>query len=108
LTSVHFVTYPKVKENSKFLRRKVFAQILNRYEFSSWRRTNQTFGFIATCSGGKEGGIWLHSLVSFLFTQAIRSLKSEADWQEILKKVKEEEEESSVPTDLFKVKTQYE
>jgi len=34
-------------------------------------------------------------------------LKSEADWQEILKKVKEEEEESSVPTDLFKVKTQY-
>ncbi|NXU71163.1 SMBT1 protein, partial [Oreotrochilus melanogaster] len=35
---------------------------------------------------------------------AIRSLKSEADWQEILKKVKEEEEESSVPTDLFKDK----
>ncbi|XP_052534352.1 scm-like with four MBT domains protein 1 isoform X2 [Tympanuchus pallidicinctus] len=35
---------------------------------------------------------------------AIRSLKSEADWQEILKKVKEEEEESSVPTDLFKEK----
>ncbi|XP_030812706.1 scm-like with four MBT domains protein 1 isoform X2 [Camarhynchus parvulus] len=35
---------------------------------------------------------------------AIRSLRSEADWQEILKKVKEEEEESSVPTDLFKDK----
>ncbi|NWZ55095.1 SMBT1 protein, partial [Haliaeetus albicilla] len=35
---------------------------------------------------------------------AIRSLKSEADWQEILKKVKVEEEESSVPTDLFKDK----
>ncbi|XP_006025932.1 scm-like with four MBT domains protein 1 isoform X6 [Alligator sinensis] len=36
---------------------------------------------------------------------AIRSLKSEAEWQEILKKVKEEEEEeSSVPTDLFKEK----
>ncbi|XP_031465292.1 scm-like with four MBT domains protein 1 isoform X1 [Phasianus colchicus] len=35
---------------------------------------------------------------------AIRSLKSEADWQEILKKVKKEEEESSVPTDLFKDK----
>ncbi|NXG53275.1 SMBT1 protein, partial [Psilopogon haemacephalus] len=35
---------------------------------------------------------------------AIRSLKSEADWQEILKKVKEEEEESSIPTDLFKDK----
>ncbi|NXX60849.1 SMBT1 protein, partial [Scopus umbretta] len=35
---------------------------------------------------------------------AIRSLKSEAYWQEILKKVKEEEEESSVPTDLFKDK----
>ncbi|NXI56821.1 SMBT1 protein, partial [Chloroceryle aenea] len=35
---------------------------------------------------------------------AIRSLKSEADWQEIVKKVKEEEEESSVPTDLFKDK----
>ncbi|NXJ07556.1 SMBT1 protein, partial [Odontophorus gujanensis] len=35
---------------------------------------------------------------------AIRPLKSEADWQEILKKVKEEEEESSVPTDLFKDK----
>ncbi|KAM6256724.1 scm-like with four MBT domains protein 1 isoform 2-T2 [Porphyrio hochstetteri] len=35
---------------------------------------------------------------------AIRSLKSEAEWQEILKKVKEEEEESSVPTDLFKDK----
>ncbi|NXO18397.1 SMBT1 protein, partial [Oriolus oriolus] len=34
----------------------------------------------------------------------IRSLRSEADWQEILKKVKEEEEESSVPTDLFKDK----
>ncbi|OXB60690.1 hypothetical protein ASZ78_011530 [Callipepla squamata] len=34
---------------------------------------------------------------------AIRPLKSEADWQEILKKVKEEEEESSIPTDLFKV-----
>lgn len=42
-----------------------------------------------------------HSLP--LFLQAIRSLRSEADWQEILKKVKEEEEESSVPTDLFKV-----
>lgn len=51
---------------------------------------------------------WLHSLFSFFFlTQAIRSLKSEADWQEILKKVKVEEEESSVPTDLFKVKAQY-
>ncbi|XP_005522229.1 PREDICTED: scm-like with four MBT domains protein 1 [Pseudopodoces humilis] len=35
---------------------------------------------------------------------AIRSLRSEADWQEILKKVKEQEEESSVPTDLFKDK----
>ncbi|XP_027582646.2 scm-like with four MBT domains protein 1 [Pipra filicauda] len=35
---------------------------------------------------------------------AVRSLRSEADWQEILKKVKEEEEESSVPTDLFKDK----
>ncbi|NXN91578.1 SMBT1 protein, partial [Rhinopomastus cyanomelas] len=35
---------------------------------------------------------------------AIRSLKSEADWQEILKKVKEEEDESSVPTDIFKDK----
>ncbi|NXT65001.1 SMBT1 protein, partial [Chaetops frenatus] len=35
---------------------------------------------------------------------AIRSLRSEADWQEILQKVKEEEEESSVPTDLFKDK----
>ncbi|XP_071406654.1 scm-like with four MBT domains protein 1 [Pithys albifrons albifrons] len=35
---------------------------------------------------------------------AIRPLRSEADWQEILKKVKEEEEESSVPTDLFKDK----
>ncbi|NXC35667.1 SMBT1 protein, partial [Campylorhamphus procurvoides] len=35
---------------------------------------------------------------------AIRSLRSEAEWQEILKKVKEEEEESSVPTDLFKDK----
>ncbi|NXA80981.1 SMBT1 protein, partial [Thryothorus ludovicianus] len=35
---------------------------------------------------------------------AIRSLRSEADWQEILKKVKEEEEESSVPTNLFKDK----
>ncbi|NXM73133.1 SMBT1 protein, partial [Serilophus lunatus] len=35
---------------------------------------------------------------------AIRSLRSEADWQEILKKVKEEEEESSIPTDLFKDK----
>ncbi|NWZ62090.1 SMBT1 protein, partial [Acrocephalus arundinaceus] len=35
---------------------------------------------------------------------AIRSLRSEADWQEIVKKVKEEEEESSVPTDLFKDK----
>ncbi|NXE63674.1 SMBT1 protein, partial [Calcarius ornatus] len=35
---------------------------------------------------------------------AITSLRSEADWQEILKKVKEEEEESSVPTDLFKDK----
>ncbi|NWH94157.1 SMBT1 protein, partial [Aegithalos caudatus] len=35
---------------------------------------------------------------------AIRSLRSEADWQEILRKVKEEEEESSVPTDLFKDK----
>ncbi|OWK63587.1 Scm-like with four MBT domains protein 1 [Lonchura striata] len=35
---------------------------------------------------------------------AIRSLRSEADWQEILKKVKEEEEESTVPTDLFKDK----
>ncbi|NXD25428.1 SMBT1 protein, partial [Spelaeornis formosus] len=35
---------------------------------------------------------------------AIRSLRSEADWQEILKKVQEEEEESSVPTDLFKDK----
>ncbi|NXX28327.1 SMBT1 protein, partial [Nicator chloris] len=35
---------------------------------------------------------------------AIRSLRSETDWQEILKKVKEEEEESSVPTDLFKDK----
>ncbi|NXM27447.1 SMBT1 protein, partial [Oxyruncus cristatus] len=35
---------------------------------------------------------------------AIRSLRSEADWQEILNKVKEEEEESSVPTDLFKDK----
>ncbi|XP_041281969.1 scm-like with four MBT domains protein 1 [Onychostruthus taczanowskii] len=35
---------------------------------------------------------------------AIRSLRGEADWQEILKKVKEEEEESSVPTDLFKDK----
>ncbi|KAF4803413.1 Scm-like with four MBT domain protein 1 [Turdus rufiventris] len=34
---------------------------------------------------------------------AIRSLRSEADWQEILKKVKEDEEESSVPTDLFKL-----
>lgn len=43
----------------------------------------------------------------FFLTQAIRSLKSEADWQEILKKVKVEEEESSVPTDLFKVKAQY-
>ncbi|NXC39500.1 SMBT1 protein, partial [Penelope pileata] len=35
---------------------------------------------------------------------AIRSLKSETVWQEILKKVKEEEEDSSVPTDLFKDK----
>ncbi|NWH97978.1 SMBT1 protein, partial [Tichodroma muraria] len=35
---------------------------------------------------------------------AIRSLRTEADWQEILKKVKEEEEESSVPTNLFKDK----
>lgn len=35
---------------------------------------------------------------------AIRALKSEEDWQEIVKKVKEEEEESSVPTDLFKDK----
>ncbi|NXB82284.1 SMBT1 protein, partial [Donacobius atricapilla] len=35
---------------------------------------------------------------------AIRSLRNEADWQEILKKVEEEEEESSVPTDLFKDK----
>lgn len=35
---------------------------------------------------------------------AIRALKSEEDWQEIVKKVEEEEEESSVPTDLFKDK----
>uniref|UniRef100_A0A8C4Y562 Scm like with four mbt domains 1 n=1 Tax=Gopherus evgoodei TaxID=1825980 RepID=A0A8C4Y562_9SAUR len=35
---------------------------------------------------------------------AIRSLKSEAEWQDILTKVKEEEEGSSVPTDLFKDK----
>ncbi|XP_074861848.1 scm-like with four MBT domains protein 1 [Carettochelys insculpta] len=35
---------------------------------------------------------------------AIRSLKSEEEWQDILTKVKEEEEGSSVPTDLFKDK----
>uniref|UniRef100_A0A8C3SVS1 Scm like with four mbt domains 1 n=1 Tax=Chelydra serpentina TaxID=8475 RepID=A0A8C3SVS1_CHESE len=35
---------------------------------------------------------------------AVRSLKSEAEWQDILTKVKEEEEGSSVPTDLFKDK----
>lgn len=60
------------------------------------------------CSEGKEEGK-MTSFTVFLFflTQAIRSLKSEADWQEILKKVKVEEEESSVPTDLFKVKAQY-
>uniref|UniRef100_A0A2D4H5R0 SAM domain-containing protein n=1 Tax=Micrurus lemniscatus lemniscatus TaxID=129467 RepID=A0A2D4H5R0_MICLE len=35
---------------------------------------------------------------------AIRHLKTETEWQEILAKVKEEEEESLVPTDLFKDK----
>uniref|UniRef100_A0A8D2JBB6 Scm like with four mbt domains 1 n=1 Tax=Varanus komodoensis TaxID=61221 RepID=A0A8D2JBB6_VARKO len=35
---------------------------------------------------------------------AVRHLKSEAEWQEILAKIKEEEEDSLVPTDLFKDK----
>ncbi|KAJ6668384.1 hypothetical protein lerEdw1_015761 [Lerista edwardsae] len=35
---------------------------------------------------------------------AVRHLKTEAEWQEILAKIKEEEEESLVPTDLFKDK----
>uniref|UniRef100_A0A8C8REC5 Scm like with four mbt domains 1 n=1 Tax=Pelusios castaneus TaxID=367368 RepID=A0A8C8REC5_9SAUR len=35
---------------------------------------------------------------------AIRSLKSEAEWQDVLTKVKEEEEESSIPANLFKDK----
>ncbi|POI34092.1 hypothetical protein CIB84_002157, partial [Bambusicola thoracicus] len=43
-------------------------------------------------------------IVNVVENVAIRSLKSEADWQEILKKIKQEEEESSVPTDLFKDK----
>lgn len=54
----------------------------------------------------KKKDDFIHYFLVF-FSQAIRSLKSEADWQEILKKVKEEEEESSVPTDLFKVKTEF-
>lgn len=41
----------------------------------------------------------------FCLTQAIRHLKNEADWQEILAKVKEEEEEP-LPSYLFKVKTE--
>ncbi|XP_060127489.1 scm-like with four MBT domains protein 1 isoform X3 [Zootoca vivipara] len=35
---------------------------------------------------------------------AVRHLKTEAEWQDILEKIKEEEEESLVPTDLFKDK----
>lgn len=41
----------------------------------------------------------------FCLTKAIRHLKNEADWQEILAKVKEEEEEP-LPSYLFKVKTE--
>ncbi|CAI5767147.1 scm-like with four MBT domains protein 1 [Podarcis lilfordi] len=36
--------------------------------------------------------------------RAVRHLKTEAEWQDILEKIKEEEEESLVPTDLFKDK----
>lgn len=64
------------------------------------RGTNQTLLFCVLRDKRKKN---YYSLFPSLFPQAIRSLRSEADWQEILKKVKEEEEESSVPTDLFKV-----
>lgn len=40
------------------------------------------------------------------FIKAIRHLKNEAEWQEILAKVKEEEEEP-LPSYLFKVKTKH-
>lgn len=44
----------------------------------------------------------LNELLFFLM-EAVRNLKTEGEWQEILVKIKEEEEESLVPTNLFKV-----